>query len=383
MFLKELDLVNFRNYRTIKVNFPCHKTIFIGKNAQGKTNILEAIYYLATLSSFRASNDGELITWDEGYSRVHSNLVKNNTNVTLDVLINPPKQKILKVNGLKKTSFSEFLGNLLVVNFGVSDLLLLRGSPQDRRRWLDDAISQLYPGYKDRLLKYNRIRTQRNNLLKSFKGNINLSKTQDDSLSVWDESLSVTGSNLIHLRQKYLKEVQKIAKVKHSFISYNEETLQIEYNSTVSGNFNPELGDVLQPETIVDIFKETLKHRRAEEIVRAQTIVGPHRDDILFYINSIDAKSFASQGQQRTVVLSLKLAELEFIKSITGETPILLLDDVLAELDSTRQNFLLNSIPEDTQTIITTVDVSNFKEEYLKDVTVYNVSKGSIGDCNE
>lgn len=383
MFLKELELVNFRNYKNLRVNFPCQKTIFIGKNAQGKTNILEAIYYLATLSSFRASNDSELITWDEGFSRIHSGICKNDTNITLDVLINPPKHKTLKVNSLKKTSFSEFLGNLLVVNFGTSDLLLLRGSPNDRRKWLDDAISQLYPGYKDRLHKYNKIRTQRNNLLKDFKGNINLSKSQIDSLSVWDESLSIAGSNVIHLRQKYIKEIHKIAKIKHNFISYNEESLQIEYNSTITGDFNPEISDVMSPEFIVELFTEILQKKKTEEIIRAQTLIGPHRDDISFYINSINAKSFASQGQQRTIVLSLKLAELEFIKSITGETPILLLDDVLAELDSIRQNFLLNSIPEDTQTIITTVDISNFKKEYIEDVTVYNVSSGTIGEWNE
>jgi len=378
MFLKKLELVNFRNYKQCFVEFPTNKTILVGKNAQGKSNLLEAVYYLATVSSNRASNDGELVLWGESAAKIKAIVEKSFSEIKLDIQINFPGRKVLKVNNIKKSNYSGYLGNLIIVNFGVLDLLLLRGSPSDRRRWIDDSISQLYPAYSERLSKYNKIRTQRNNLLKEFKGNINLSKVQEDSLSVWDEQLVITGSNLIHLRQKYLKEIQPVADIKHKYISIGEENLLIKYSSTVTGVFNSKDNEVMSPEKIAEVYREIIIDKRREEIVRAQTVIGPHRDDILFFINNINAETYASQGQQRTVILSLKLAELDFIRNITGENPVLLLDDVLAELDQTRQNFLLDSIKEDTQTIITTTDISNFDPVYLKGVTIYNVKQGEV-----
>ena len=379
IFLKKLKLINFRNYDSCEIDFSGNKIILLGKNAQGKTNLLESIYYLATLSSFRANNDSEIIKKGSDSSFLSAELIKNDTDIDLSIFINPPKQKFIKVNGLKKSSYSKYLGNLVVVNFGVSDLLLLRGTPTDRRKWLDDAISQIYPSYKDRLGKYNKIKTQRNNLLKEFKGNFHLNKVQQDILAVFDEQLSVSGSNIIHLRQKYLKEVQKIANLKHKNISQEEkEDLVLEYNSTVSGNFNAREDEIISPENILEEYKTTFEKKRNEEIARFQTVIGPHRDDVSFYINKIEAKSFASQGQQRTIVLALKLSELDFVKNIIGESPILLLDDVLAELDKTRQNYLLKSIKEDTQTIITTTDISGFNEKFLEDVVVYNIESGKI-----
>ncbi|EKE02778.1 MAG: hypothetical protein ACD_20C00334G0007 [uncultured bacterium] len=378
MFLKKLKLTNYRNYKTCNIEFPTNKTIFVGKNAQGKTNILESIYYLATLSSYRSSSDSELIHWGESNTQIKAEIERFETQVTLDVFINPPNNKVLKVNGLKKTKSSQFLSNLLVVNFGIDDLLLLRGTPSDRRKWINDAISQLYPVYNERLAKYNKIRLQRNNLLKEFKGNIHLTQSQIDSLSVWNDQIIVAGSNLIHLRQKYLKEISKFAHKKHKHISIGEEKLSIKYNSTVTGDFDVEKEEVITSDKIAKIYSDIIQEKRNEEIIRGQTVIGPHRDDISFFINNVDAKSFASQGQQRTIVLALKLAELDFIKNIVGENPVLLLDDVLAELDPARQNFLLDSIKEDIQTIITTVDISNFEPPYLEGVTIYHVESGSI-----
>ena len=378
MFLKKLNLTNYRNYKTCNIEFPTKKTIFVGKNAQGKTNILESIYYLATLSSYRSSSDSELIHWGESNTQIKAEIERFETQVTLDIFINPPNNKVLKVNGLKKTKSSQFLSNLLVVNFGIDDLLLLRGTPSDRRKWINDAISQLYPVYNERLAKYNKIRLQRNNLLKEFKGNIYLTQTQIDSLSVWNDQIIVAGSNLIHLRQKYLKEISKFAHKKHKHISIGEEKLSIKYNSTVTGDFDVENEEVITSDKIAMIYSDIIQEKRNEEIIRGQTVIGPHRDDISFFINNVDAKSFASQGQQRTIVLALKLAELDFIKNIVGENPVLLLDDVLAELDPARQNFLLDSIKEDIQTIITTVDISNFEPPYLEGVTIYHVESGSI-----
>lgn len=378
MFLKKLKLLNFRNYESCELNITGNKIILLGKNAQGKTNLLESIYYLATLSSFRANNDSEIIKKGFDTAFLSAELIKSDTDIELSVVINPPKHKIIKVNGLKKSSYSHYLGHLVVVNFGVSDLLLLRGTPSDRRKWLDDAISQIYPAYKDRLHKYNKIKTQRNNLLKEFKGNFNLTKTQQDTLSVFDEQISVSGSNIIHLRQKYLKEVQPIANSKHKNISSEDEDLIIEYNSTISGKYNSREDEILSPEKILDLYNKTFEEKLNEEIARAQTVIGPHRDDVSFYINNTEATSFASQGQQRTIVLALKLSEIDFIENILGESPVLLLDDVLAELDKTRQNYLLNSIKKETQTIITTTDISGFSEKFLEDVAVYNIESGKI-----
>lgn len=373
MFLKTLELNNFRNYKHSVINFAEQKTLFIGQNAQGKTNILEAIYYLSCLNSKRASKDSELIIWGEDFCRVSAEVEKCTLDVDLEFLINPPKKKVLKLNGIKKNKSFEFLGNLVAVNFCVDDLLLLRGAPADRRSWLDDCISRIYPGYLDRLQKYNKIRTHRNNLLKSFKGQMN--EAYETSLEVWDEQLIIAGSNLTLLRLKYLDEIKDIVAKKHNIIA-PEENLSLLYNSTI-------LGDVskfseFKIEDIAESFKEKVKEDRIDELMKAQTLSGPHRDDISFFINDRNALNFASQGQQRTIVLSLKLAEIDIIEQKINDTPILLLDDVLAELDKARQNFLLKSIGTDIQTIITSTDVTAFEPEFLEGVKIYKVSNGKV-----
>ena len=378
MFLNRLKLHNFRNYDTCEIEFTGNKVLLVGKNAQGKTNLLEAIYYLAALSSFRTGTDSELMKWGSDYCLIEADLTKYDTNIELKALINPPKQKVLKVNGLKKSSFSVFLGNLLVVNFNVSDLLLFRGTPSDRRKWLDDAISQIYPAYKDKLNKYSKIRVQRNNLLKDFKGTITLTTSQKDLLEVLNEQLAIAGSNIIHLRMKYLSEVQQKAYEKHKNISLSNEELKIVYSSTITSEFDTTGGGILKPDVIFERFKEKFQEKHMEELARAQTVLGPHRDDVLFMINGKNAVSFASQGQQRTVALALKLSEIDLIEEIVKESPVLLLDDVLAELDDERQEFLLRSIKENTQTIITTTSLSAFSSEFLKDKKVYDINAGIV-----
>ena len=250
----------------------------------------------------------------------------------------------------------------------------MRGVPDDRRSWLDMAISQIYPAYPDRISKYNKIRVQKNNHLKEIKGNIN---ADTSLLDVFNTQLVVAGSNIILLRLKFLKEIQKIAMEKHMQIA-EHEVLTTTYNSTVTGDMDfSKTGDI-SVESIAKCFEEKLKERKLEEIIRAQSLVGPHRDDVSFFINGTDAKKFASQGQQRTIVLSLKLAELELVKQKIDDTPVLLLDDVLAELDNIRQNYLLNAIGQNTQTIITSVDTLHFDDEYLKDVEIFKISEGRL-----
>ena len=363
MRLLGLELKNYRNCSDISMDFTSDKVLIIGKNAQGKTNILESIYFLSSLKSPRTSSNADLIKFDSTKFEISANIVKSGTEVSLLYSYGDNKDKDLKINGVKSKP-KDFKQVLKTVLFSTNDLLLLRGAPQDRRDWLDRAISQIYPAYDDRLSKYDKIRVQKNNLLKDGAKTGNLNETL---LDVYNEQLVITGSNIIFLRKKFLKEIEKIAIEKHRIISENE-TLKIDYDC----NYGDEI------EEIARNFAGELQERKLEEIRRCQACVGPHRDDIIFYINGNEAVKFASQGQQRTIVLALKLSELDIITEKTGDEPILLLDDVLAELDDIRQNFLLKSINENTQTIITSVDTVLFEKEFLKGVQIYKIEAGRI-----
>ena len=358
MKLKRLGLKNFRNCEGVNIEFTSQKALIIGKNAQGKTNILESIYLLSDLKSPRTSALIDMIKFGAEKFEINAEVYKNDTDIELDIYYNSEKKRELKINKVKSTP-KDFKSAVKTVLFSTKDLLLLRGTPQDRRDWLDRAISQIYPAYDERLSVYDKFRIQKNNLLKN--------EVIDEALlDIYNEQLVITGANIIFLRKKFLKEIQAIAREKHKAISEAEE---------FSLNYTCPEDEV---ESISNYLKEELLKRRSEEFGRKQSCVGPHRDDIEFTINGIDAVKFASQGQQRTLVLALKLGELEIIKEKTGITPILLLDDVLAELDEVRQNYLLKSIEEDVQTIITSVDTLLFEEEFLKDVQILSVENGII-----
>lgn len=369
MFIKNVQLRNFRNYSDLNLDFDADKILLTGKNAQGKTNLLEAIGYLASLKTIKAKHDSELIKWGEDFSKIKGVFTKNDSDTTLEIVLNPPKKKLLKVNEIKKNKTSEYLSNIFSVSFSTSDLALLRGNPEDRRTWLDEAVSSLYPAHADRISKYNKIRTQKNNFLKSLGGNIN---GENALLDVWNEQLAITGSNIILLRLNFLKELLKYARQKHSHISL-KETLSIVYNSSILEDVNVEDVSEWTSAKIAEKFYERLDEKRNEEIIRAQSVVGPHRDDVSFFIDNINSQKFASQGQQRTIVLALKLAETELIRSKMGYNAILLLDDVLAELDDIRQTYLLNGIEERHQTIITSVDTLHFDKRYLENVKIYKI----------
>lgn len=358
MKIKRLVLNNYRNCENISLSFNNNTTLIIGKNAQGKTNILESIYFLSDLKSPRTTTATDLIRFGTTNCEIKAELLKNGTDIELEYTYNSEKKRELKINNLKSTprNFKQIMKTVL---FSTKDLLLLRGTPQDRRDWLDRAISQIYPAYDERLTKYDKIRIQKNNLLKN-------EVIDEELLDIFNEQIVISGANIIFLRKKFLKEIEKIATAKHKIIS-NTEQFTLEYTCPTEGI-----------EEISNYLKQELNDRKKEEIARRQACVGPHRDDIEFKINGMDATKFASQGQQRTLVLSLKLSELEIIRDKTGFSPILLLDDVLAELDDTRQNYLLKSISKDTQTIITSVDTLLFEEEFLNDVTIYTISEGII-----
>ena len=358
MKILSFELKNFRNCISVSKSILADKTLIIGKNGQGKTNILEALYFLSSLKSPRTSNIKEFINFNEQSFNIKADIIKNDVISTLEVNYVLGESKRLLINGVK-ASTREFRGILKTVLFSSNDLMLLRGSPQDRRDWLDRAIVQIYPAYDERLTKYERIRLQKNRLLKE-------EIIDRDLLNVYNEQLAISGANIIHIRKKYLNEISKIASKKHSAISSSEK-LTIDYNYS---------GDNV--ETILESLKSELMQRQSEEIARKQSCVGPHRDDIIFYINSNDATKYASQGQQRTLILALKLAELEMLQEKTGEPPVLLLDDVLAELDDLRQNFLLKSINSEIQTILTSVDTLLFDDEFLSNVDLLRIQDGAV-----
>jgi len=358
MKILKLGLKNYRNCANVELEFQKQKTLIIGKNAQGKTNILESIYLLSDLKSSRTSTISDLIKFNSDRFEINALIEKNNTEIDLDINYNLEKKRELKINKVK-SSAKDFKSVVKTVLFSTKDLLLLRGTPQDRRDWLDRAISQIYPAYDERLAKYEKIRIQKNNLLKS-------DFIDETLLEIYNEQLVITGANIIFLRKKFLKEIEKISTEKHKIIS-NSEDFSLSYSCNED-----------EIENISKYLKFELEKRKSEEIARKQSCVGPHRDDIGFKINGVDAVKFASQGQQRTLVLALKLGELEIIKEKTGYSPILLLDDVLAELDETRQNYLLKSIEQGVQTIITSVDTLLFEEDFLKDVQIYSIEQGAI-----
>jgi len=378
MFLNALELTNFRNYEFCNIEFKNSKTLLTGKNAQGKSNLIEAVYYLSSLNSKRASQDKELIKKNCNEAHIKAVLFKEDTKVELDVYFKTAGKKTIKINTQKKPKASQFIGCFKTVSFTYEDLLLLRGTPQNRRSWIDDAISQLYPSYKERLSKYNKIRIQRNNLLSTLKSNQNLYFNRNALLEAWNKQLIIAGSNLIHLRLKYINEIQPLAASYQNDLTAKEEALQLQYKSTTVGTFTPLNDKIPTPEEIADIYDEKINKATDEEIIRAQTLIGPHRDDISFYINEFNAEKYASQGQQRSAVLSLKLAELKFIKIITEETPVLLLDDVMAELDKHRQKYLLQVVDKTVQTIITATEINNFNKTFLNDVAIYTIENGKI-----
>lgn len=367
MFLKRLKFNNYRNYENLDFEFSKNKTLFVGKNAQGKTNLLEAVYYLSSLTSNRIKKDMELIKFGAQFCNINGTVLKAETDIELDVLINPPKNKVLKVNGIKKNKSRDFVRVLSTVSFSNSDLLLLRGEPSDRRKWLDNAICQVYPAYLDKINKYNKIRLQKANFLSEFQGSYNLNETM---LDVFNTQLANSSANIMYLRMKFLSELKKIAREKHLSISRDEE-LNIEYDNTLNAEF-------LSVAELSALAYDKLYEVKNEEIKKGQCLIGPHRDDVSFFINNLDAKRYASQGQQRTIVLALKLSELDIIQEKINEMPVLLLDDVLAELDNVRQNYLLDTIKDGVQTIITSVDTLAFDDNFLSDVEIVNVNSGSI-----
>ena len=359
MYIKKLQLLNYRNYLALDVNLGKNVNVFIGDNAQGKTNILESIYYCAFAKSHRRSKDKELINWNGENTFISISVSKLRMDKRIDINILKDGKKAIKINKIKVNKIGELFGSFNVVMFSPEDLRIIKDSPGVRRRFIDMELCQLNSRYYYNLVQYNKILNERNIVLK----NRNIDK---DILEVYDIQLIEYGYNIIIDRMKYMDKLNYYGKDIHKDITSGKEEIEFKYVSTIKDLTN-----------IKEDFYNILKQNRKRDIDRGITSVGPHRDDFSVLINNIDTKVYGSQGQQRTAVLTMKFSSLNIIKELTGEHPVLLLDDVLSELDFSRKKYILSTIGE-IQTIITCTgieDLTNYLDENSK---IFKVKNGKI-----
>ena len=361
MIIKSLELTNFRNYDSLSIQFDKGTNILYGDNAQGKTNILEAIHLSATTKSHKGSKDRDIIQFGREEGHIRTYLEKDGMEVKVDMHLRNSKSKVIAINGQKIKKASELLGILNVVLFSPEDLSIIKNGPSERRRFVDMELCQLDPFYLYNLNHYNKIVDQRNSLLKD----LYLNPSLRDTLSIWDSQLVSFGSKIIERRKLFVDQINDIICEIHHKLSGGRETLVIQY----------------EPDVTIEDFEKKCQLNQERDIKYKQTSTGPHRDDFSFMIGDIDVRKFGSQGQQRTAALSLKLSEIELVKKISKDTPVLLLDDVLSELDSNRQNFLLNHIGE-IQTIITCTGLDDFINNRFEINKIFKVVNGIVKSEN-
>jgi len=409
MLVKSVTLTNFRNYKSQEVAFSPERNIIIGDNAQGKTNLLEAIEFVTCGKSYRTSSDGELILAGSGRALVEVEYTIGNYDEKVSILISTKAasgktnriatEKQIKINGVLKGNSRSLRGHLVTVAFTSRDLDLLRGGPAHRRDWIDSLAGTLKRTFEPTLSRYHKTVAQRNRLLKAiFDKSGRFSSTDQDQLKVWDQQVAALGAQVIKQRVEALARALPIAERYQSRMSGASEKLTAEYFFYVSSSENAygsqyDDGDfgsrretprgishaellAMEEREIASRLMNFFRLRRRDEIARRQTLSGPHRDDVRFALNGACATAYASQGQQRSLVLSLKLAELELTKEHIGEPPVLLLDDVMAELDLNRQGFLVASVESGMQTLITTTHTTGFKREWLEGATYISVANG-------
>ncbi|MBU8905754.1 DNA replication/repair protein RecF [Desertibacillus haloalkaliphilus] len=367
MHIKELQLANYRNYGQTSIKFDNKVNLILGENAQGKTNVMEAIYVLAMAKSHRTSRDKDLISWDREYGKIEGRVEKRSGSLSLSVIISSKGKKV-KLNALEQRKLSEYIGAFNVVMFAPEDLNLVKGSPQVRRRFIDMEIGQINPVYLYHLGIYNKVLKQRNHLLKDLYKN----RQNEAMLDVLTTQLVTAAANVVKRRFEFLQRLQSWAEQIHFDISRGKEKLILQYKPSFNVSEEMDLTNI--EEELFTAFEGV----KDKEIRRGTSLVGPHRDDVGFTVNGKDVQTFGSQGQQRTTALSLKLAEIELIHSKVGEYPILLLDDVLSELDDYRQSHLLNTIQGKIQTFVTTTSVDGIDHETLDQAATYLVKQGEI-----
>ena len=357
MIIRSLELSDYRNYEYLKLDFDPGTNIFYGDNAQGKTNALEAIYVCATSKSHRGTRDREMIRFDQEEAHIKMIVEKRDVPYRIDMHLKKGRAKGVAVNGLPIRKITELFGIINVIFFSPEDLSIIKDSPAERRRFMDMELCQLDPIYTYNLVNYNKVVTQRNRLLKDMEDRPDLA----DTLPIWDEQMIQYGENVISRRKLFLEELNEIIQEIHRNLTGEKENLSVIYVP------NSEAGHLAAD----------MRKNRSRDLGARVSLTGPHRDDMEFRIDDIDVRHFGSQGQQRTVALSLKLAEIELVRRRTGDRPILLLDDVLSELDRNRQMHLLKSIA-DIQTMITCTGLDDFVQNCFHIDRKFRVEAGSI-----
>jgi DNA replication and repair protein RecF len=361
MIVKSLELMDFRNYDQLNMLFSGGTNILFGENAQGKTNVLEAVYLCGTTKSHRGSKDREMIMFQKEEAHIRVTLERNQITHKIDLHLKKNKTKGVAIDGIPVKRQGDLFGMLNLVFFSPEDLNIIKSGPGERRRFLDLELCQLDKVYLYHLTNYNKTIAQRNNLLKQISFNRNLL----DTIYIWDSKLMEYGQSIIDTRNEFILHLNELVNDIHKKLTGGKENLHIQY----------------EPNVKRQDFEDKLKKSLERDIALKMTNVGPHRDDFSFLLGSIDIRKFGSQGQQRTAALSLKLAELELVKSVIKENPILLLDDVLSELDRQRQNHLLNNIG-DIQTIITCTGLEEFINHRFQYNKIFQVVDGTVTSEN-
>ena len=361
MKIKSLKLKNFRNYDLLKLEFDDATNIFYGDNAQGKTNILESIYLSGTTKSHRGTKDRDLVQFGQEESHIEAVVEKNGITYQIDMHLKKNSPKGIAINKIPIRKASELFGIINIVFFSPEDLNIIKNGPSERRRFIDLELSQLDKVYLNNLSNYNRIVNQRNHLLKDITQQRNLMETLD----VWEIQLIQYGNKIMNRRKQFVNEINKIISNIHKKLTGQSEEIHLIYE--------PSIGNLT--------LEQALSKNRERDMKIKSTSVGPHRDDICFMAGNLDIRRFGSQGQQRTAALSLKLSEIELVRQSIHDTPVLLLDDVLSELDKHRQNYLLDSI-HDIQTLITCTGVDEFVNHRFSINKVFHVQDGQVAKEN-
>ncbi|WAA09529.1 DNA replication/repair protein RecF [Fervidibacillus albus] len=365
MYIQQLTLKQFRNYEQLSLSLENTVNVILGENAQGKTNVMESIFVLAMAKSHRTTNDRELIQWDQDYAKIKGTVGKKNTLLPMELTITK-KGKKAKINHLEQSRLSQYIGHFNVVMFAPEDLNLVKGSPAIRRRFIDMEIGQVSPVYLHDMSQFHKVLQQRNKYLKRMQG------TDATLLEIYTEQLAALATKITRTRFDYLRLLEKWAKEIHHSITREKENLQIRYKPSVDVSEEDDLSKM------INTYMEKFRLVQHKELERGMTLIGPHRDDFMFFVNDRNVQIYGSQGQKRTTALSLKLAEIEFIFNETGEYPVLLLDDVLSELDTYRQSHLLSTIQGKVQTFVTTTGIEGIDHQMVKNARIFHVENGKI-----
>ncbi|MBT9148951.1 MAG: DNA replication/repair protein RecF [Dehalococcoidia bacterium] len=385
MYLQHLSLTNFRNYVRLELDLPPHVSVFQGANAQGKSNLLESICFLATIRFSRTVAERELINWEAAgeklpFARLSANIQKAERKAQLEIILRPRSamhhqgtlatiQKHIRVNGVARRAV-DLIGQLNMVMFSPRDIDLIGGEPATRRRYLDITNSQVDPQYLRASQRYNKVLSQRNHLLRR----IAACQSRPNELLFWDQELVKAGAYIILQRQRTIAELNDLANPMHDQLSGGQEKLTLQYRPSIDKE-GLEMGALPEVE---QAFNRVLGAARQRELARGLSLIGPHRDDLGFLVNEMDMGTYGSRGQQRTIALSLKLSEARFMLMRTGEWPVLLLDDVLSELDPERRQHLLEAISSYRQVLITTTDLDRFPSEFLARAEKFRIADGRI-----